>query len=137
MVFSKIKWVPWKNIRNEMLIKWTQKKRNIIFVSEWVWNFSMITHPTFSIYPIILAFCNTFLTPSIFELPLLAPAIDRVSKKLIISEQKMTFSVQFWGKFKNFLLKNFFMIFQNGRDMPPDIYVVKLRIFPPVYMDKF
>ena len=34
----------------------------------------------------------------------------------------MTFSVHYRFKFKNFVLKKFFMIFQNGRDMCPDIY---------------
>ena len=65
-----------------------------------------------------------------------AHTVDRVSKKLNISESNNTFSVHSIGKFKDFLLKKFFMIFQNGGDMCPDIYVVKTRIFRPVCLVK-
>ena len=41
------------------------------------------------------------------------------------------FSVYFNGKSKNFLLKKFSKIFQNGGAMHGDIYVVKTWIFGP------
>ena len=43
--------------------------------------------------------------------------LDRVLKKLNISEYDKTFSGHFCSKFKDFLLKKFFIIFQNGGDM--------------------
>ena len=60
-----------------------------------------------------------------------------VSKKSNVSEYNKTFNVQSSGKFKNFLLKKFFMIFQNGGDICSDIYVVKTRLFCPVCQVKF
>ena len=63
--------------------------------------------------------------------------VDRVSKKSNVSEYNKTFNVQSSGKFKNFLLKKFFMIFQNGGDICSDIYVVKTRLFCPVCQVKF
>ena len=63
--------------------------------------------------------------------------VDRVSKKLNISEYDKTFSEHFCSNFEKFLLKINFIIFQNGGDMRPDIYVVKTRIFCPVCLVKF
>ena len=63
--------------------------------------------------------------------------VDRVFKKWNVSEYNKTFNVQSSDKFKNFLLKKFFMIFQNGGDICSDIYVVKTRLFCPVCQVKF
>ena len=39
-------------------------------------------------------------------------------------------------KSKNFLLKKFFKLFQNGGVLHSNIYVVKIRIFSPACQDK-
>ena len=62
--------------------------------------------------------------------------VDRVPKKLTISEYNKAFSLHSSGKFKNFLLRKFFETFQNGGDICSGIYVVKTRIFCPVYQVK-
>ena len=46
------------------------------------------------------------------------------------------FSVYSNDKYKNFLLKKFFKIFQNGGAILSDIYVVKTIIFPPAFQAK-
>ena len=55
--------------------------------------------------------------------------LDRDAKKSKFSDCLAEFSVYFNGKSKNFLLKKFSKIFQNGGAMHGDIYVVKTSIF--------
>ena len=55
--------------------------------------------------------------------------IDRDAKKSKFSDCLAEFSVYSNGKSKNFLLKKFSKIFQNGGAMHGDIYVVKTSIF--------
>ena len=56
-------------------------------------------------------------------------SVDRDAKKSNFSDCLAEFSVYSTGKSKNFLLKKFSKIFQNGRAMHGDIYVVKTSIF--------
>ena len=63
-------------------------------------------------------------------------SIDRDAKKSKFSDCLAEFSVYFNGKSKNFLLKKFSKIFQNGGAMHGDIYVVKTSIFGPAFQIK-
>ena len=62
--------------------------------------------------------------------------VDRDAKKSKFSDCLAEFSVYFNGKSKNFLLKKFSKIFQNGGAMHGDIYVVKTSIFGPAFQIK-
>ena len=62
--------------------------------------------------------------------------LDRDAKKSKFSDCLAEFSVYFNGKSKNFLLKKFSKIFQNGGAMHGDIYVVKTSIFGPAFQIK-
>ena len=62
--------------------------------------------------------------------------LDRDVKKSKFSDCLAEFSVYFNGKSKNFLLKMFSKIFQNGAAMLGDIYVVKTSIFGPAFQIK-
>ena len=57
--------------------------------------------------------------------------VDRVSKKLNILECKMTFSVHFWGKFKNFLLKKNFHVISKWRRYVTRHLCSKIKDFLP------
>ena len=59
----------------------------------------------------------------------LAYLVDRDAKKSKFSDCLAEFSVYSNGKSKNFLLKKFSKIFQNGGARHGDIYVVKTSIF--------
>ena len=62
--------------------------------------------------------------------------VDRDAKKSKFSDCLAEFSVYSNGKSKNFLLKKFSKIFQNGGAMHGDIYVVKTSIFGPAFQIK-
>ena len=62
--------------------------------------------------------------------------IDRVPKKSKISVWPAEFRVHSRDNSKNFLLKKFSKIFQNGGAMHGDIYVVKTSIFGPAFQIK-
>ena len=61
----------------------------------------------------------------------LVSTLDRVSKKLKISEWNAVFSIYSRDKSKNILSKKFFKLFKNGRVLDSNVYVVKTRIFSP------
>ena len=81
-----------------------------------------MVHKTFAIYRQGYNSFRFFLISKYYPL-------DRDAKKSKFSDCLAEFSVYFNGKSKNFLLKKFSKIFQNGGAMHGDIYVVKTSIF--------
>ena len=75
--------------------------------------------------------------PRVFPFPIsFSSLLDRDAKKSKFSDCLAEFSVYSNGKSKNFLLKKFSKIFQNGGAMHGDIYVVKTSIFGPAFQIK-